>query len=147
MSDDNLEIQVRQTAKGTEIHSFNYQKNKRLHIGTISGQVFEKGNISILQKPEPSICLMVAELQEAENAGALFLRCISADKKSTYSISLGDFRANAEPYDNGYYGRQLRCKLTKFQYIGAVVQRNAILDNPREGKGELIIRQLNMWGK
>jgi hypothetical protein len=143
-------IDVRQTSRGAELHSFNHEKRRWLHVGTISGEVYEKGNISILNNPEPSICLMVAELQEAEKAGALFLRCILPDKSGTFAISLGDFRANAEAYYHAKYGRQLRVGLPKFQYIGAVVKRNARTDNPRKSKGELNIPQLdffNHWKK
>jgi hypothetical protein len=140
------QIEIKMTRRGAQVYSYNHERKQELHIGTISGAVFEKGNAAILWSPEPSICLMPAELEAAELAGASFLRCIPRGHRQTYSISLADFRANAEPYHNAHYGEQLRCPLTAFQSIGTAKKRNAKTDNPKRSQPGEIIRQLSMFG-
>lgn len=126
-------IQTRQTERGIELHSFNFERQRVLHIGTISGAVYEKGNAAILRNPEPSFNLTQSEYGAAVENGAEFLRVIPADKSATYSISLENFKRFAEPYFNSTYGPQWRCPLSKFSATNRTGKRNPITDNPRTG--------------
>jgi len=146
---DSTEIQVKQTGRGAEIHSYNYEHSEKKHIGTINGVVYEKGNIGILRmvgnRYEPSICMMLAELEAVESAGAQFLRCIKG--KTTYSVSLADFRMFGEPYHNSFYGNQLRVPVIRFATIEATKKRNKRTDNPVKQIAKMILpRQIDMFG-
>ena len=146
---DTQKIQVKQSKRGTELHSYNHERRRYLHVGTISGDVYEKGNVSILEKPELSICLLPDELDQAEHNGALFLRClVRGDEPATFSISLADFRKYAKPYSNTWYGSQLRCVTSKFAFSGAIVKRTPRSDNPVKTNGGIVLpfeRQLNLF--
>lgn len=139
-------IKIKETKKGTEFHGWNFQRQRMIHIGTLKGQVYEKGNVAILRKPEPSIALSQSEYGAALDAGAQFLRCIPPDKSTTYAISLRDFKANARPYYNPAYGPQIRVSLMMFQRISKVSKRNSMIDNPViEREAELLPRQMGLF--
>lgn len=135
---------------GIEILSMNHERGRRLHVGTVIGSTYEKGNPAILRKPEPSFCMGQNELQAAKDAGAKFLRMITSDKK-TYSIAITDFERNAERYFNAYYGDQLRVPLRCFQFSAAAAPRNPITDNPRSVINRDILprasQQMSLWGR
>lgn len=140
------EIKTRESKRGIEFHAWSHERQRWIYIGTKSGRVYEKCT-AILWRPKPSISLTQAELAAVEDSGADFLRCVFTDKPVTYSISLEDFKANAEPHDNAIYGGQWRVLLEKFTQIGAVTTRNAHLDNPTQARAEMNIpRQLSLFG-
>ena len=137
------EIRVKATSRGMSLQCFNYTQNRYVSTGSISGAVYEKGNISLLKvvngKYQPSISLTVAELQTALDLGATFLRCISPDKSTTYSIALSAFdpeNGKAEIYTNSYYGEQLAVSVDDFGKTGKSKKRNKVLDNPPTEVGE-----------
>jgi hypothetical protein len=129
------EIQIKQSKRGIEFHAWNHERQRKIHIGTLIGVVFEKGNVAILRKPEPSIALSQAEYGVAVDHGVQFLRCVTPEK-ATYSISLENFKKHAESYYNPAYGPQWRCSLSFFSRTNKAEKRNAILDNPPLPQGE-----------
>lgn len=134
-------IQVTTTSRGKTIKAYNYQREKYLAVGSVSGATFEKvANILKMVAGEyrPSFTLTAAELETARELGATFLRVINDG--ITYAISLNDFERYAEPYKNGMYGKQLACSLEYFAKTGHSKKRNAILDNPRRGPGPEYVR-------
>jgi hypothetical protein len=140
------EIQVRETKRGIEFHAWNHERQRMIHIGTLLGQVYEKGNCTILRQPEPSICLPQSEYGAVMETGAVYLRCIPPDKSGTFSISLQDFKRHAEAYYNAGYGPQWRCALQYFQSIAKTGRRNPIIDNPVKIKqAEPEIRQISLF--
>ena len=122
------EIQIKETKRGLEFHSFNFQRQRLIHIGTIIGQVYEK-QANVLRNPEPSFTLSRSEFVAAVEHGAVYLRVLPPGG-GTYSISLVDFNAKHESYYNAFYGPQMRCPLAEFQSINAVAIRNVMTDNP-----------------
>lgn len=128
------EIQIIETSRGFEFWSYNHDRNKNLHIGTLKGATLEKGNVRILYKPEPSITLSQAEYAAARDLGAQYLRVVTRDRR-TYSISLEDFDRYKEGYHNPWYGPQWRVPLSRFARSARKRTRNAIVDNPRVGRG------------
>lgn len=142
------EIQVKESKRGVEFHAFNFQRQRMIHIGTLSGQTYEKGNCVILRQPEPSICLPQSEYGAAVEAGALFLRCIPPDKSATYAISLRDFKQHAEAYYNAGYGPQWRVSLVHFSHTSKVGKRNAHIDNPpvQVPRDVIAERQMSLFG-
>jgi hypothetical protein len=123
------DIQIRPGKRGgIEIHAYNHERGRSVHVGTVKGAVYEKGNCAILRKPEPSFCLNRAELQAAREAGAQFVRMIADGK--TYSISLTDFERSAEYFNNVFYGLQMRAPLRFFAFSSTTAPRNPITDNP-----------------
>jgi hypothetical protein len=140
------EIKVKETKRGFEFWSFNFQRQRMLHIGTLKGRTYEKV-VTILRQPEPSISLPQSEYGAAVEWGAMFLRAIPSDHSATYAISLRDFKANAVEYYNAFYGPQWRVPLTEFSSISTTAPRNAITDNPViETKAELLPRQMTLFG-
>lgn len=134
-------IEIREGKRGAEV----YARSRARPIGTIIGAVYEKVT-AILYSPEPSISMTQAEYTAVVDSGAVYLRCIPSDKSATYSISLADFKANSEPYQNNQYGSQLRVPLSAFQSSRAVAPRNSLVDNPKPTRNVPIIRQLPMFG-
>jgi hypothetical protein len=122
-------IEIREGKKGLEFYAFNHEHKKPLHIGTLSGIVYEK-TVPILQKPEPSFCLPTSELAAVEQAGGQFIRFIGRGRPGTFSISLEDFKSHGQSYFNAGYGKQVRVALTKFAYSSKVGKRNLIIDCP-----------------
>jgi hypothetical protein len=141
------EIVVKESKRGTEFHAFNFQRGRLLHIGTLSGQVYEKVAV-ILRQPEPSFALTQAEFGKVQEAGARFIRIVTPEKTATYAISLEDFQRFKEAYHNPTYGPQLRCALTHFASSSTVAKRNPIIDNPVSEKAEPVERakQLTLLG-
>lgn len=133
-------ITTKQTKRGIEFHCFNFERQRRLHIGTLRGVVYEKVG-SILHKPEASLAVTQSELRAAIEHGAEYLRIIPPDHSATYSISIQDFQANAQEYHNAFYGAQLRVPLRCFQRTGTTAPRNAIRDNPPKANN------LPKWGQ
>jgi hypothetical protein len=123
------EIEVRQTRKGYGFYAFNHTHKKILCIGTIAGATYEK-EAQVLQKPELSFCLPVAELNAVKAYDAQYIRIIPSNKSATYAISVTDFERFGEPFYNAFYGKQIRCALRYFQRSAKVVKRNPIIDNP-----------------
>jgi hypothetical protein len=111
------EIQIRETKRGIELHAWNCERQRLLHIGTLVGVVCEK-QVTILRLPEPSINLTQSELGALESLGAVYLRCIPADKSATYSISVENFRKFGQPYFNPQYGPQWREPLVRQAKLG-----------------------------
>jgi hypothetical protein len=145
------EIQVRETRRGIEFHAWNHERQRLIHVGTLLGQVYEKGNCTILRQPEPSICLPQSEYGAAVEVGAVYLRCIPPDKSGMYAISLEDFKQHAEPYHNISYGPQWRGSLRFFQFSSKVGKRNPIIDNPVIPINEpllarKIVKQMSLFG-
>jgi len=131
------EIKVRETKRGLEFHSFNWQRQRVVHIGTIKGQTYEK-QAEILRQPEPSFCLTQSEFGALVDCGAGFIRIIPGDKSRTYSISVQDFKRYATDFHNSGYGPQWRVKLERFSSSSRVAPRNPIVDSPvREIQGSL----------
>jgi hypothetical protein len=122
-------IMIREGRKGLEFYAFNHQHRKQLHIGTLSGAVYEK-TAPILEKPEPSFSLPQSELGAAIEQGAGFIRFIGRGRPGTFSISVQDFQKYGQPYFNQSYGPQVRVSLTKFAYSPRVSKRNPIMDSP-----------------
>lgn len=122
-------ITLKETKRGIEFHSFNLQRQRMIHIGTLSGEVYEKVAV-ILRQPEPSFALTQAELGAVLDTGAGFIRIITPEKDKTYSISVRDFQLHKEAYRNLGYGDQWRVSLGKFSQIDKVRQRNPIIDSP-----------------
>jgi hypothetical protein len=120
-------IQVRPGERGVEFHSWNHQRERMLHVGTLSGVTYEK-QAQILQRPEPSFALCESELHAIEENRGEFIRIVSGG--STYSISLEDFKRYAVPYFNPSYGPQLRASLRYWVYVAKKAKRNARRDNP-----------------
>lgn len=140
-------ITVREGKKGIEFYAFNHEHKKSLHVGTLSGQVYEK-TAPILRQPEPSFCLPMSELAAIEQQGGQFIRFIARGTVGTYAISLQDFKLYGERYFARGYGYQTRVPLTRFAYSPKVVKRNAILDNPPlETAGPIAPRekQMGLW--
>jgi hypothetical protein len=134
------ETQIRETRRGVELHAFNFQRQRMLHIGTLKGQTYEK-QAEILRQPEPSFCLTQSELGALVDMGAGFIRIIPGDKSKTYSISVQDFKRHAEAYYNGAYGPQWRVPLGMFASIAKVAKRNPITDNPVIEQAAPLIRE------
>jgi hypothetical protein len=141
------EIIVKESKRGTEFHAFNFQRGDLLHIGTLSGQVYEKVAV-ILRQPEPSFALTQAEFGKVQEAGARFIRIITPEKTTTYAISLEDFQRFKEAYHNAAYGPQWRVSLVHFSSVATVAKRNPIVDNPVIEKDEPVERakQLTLLG-
>jgi hypothetical protein len=136
------DIFTKKGKRGLEFHAYNRERGRSVHVGTLSGGVFEKGRVSILRKPEPSIALKPDEYQSAKDAGATVFRAQTVDGE-TYVIRLDDFHRLKVEYFNPTYGKQLRVPLCHFQRSGTTVKRNAVLDNPRGGgRGEYVRPQL-----
>lgn len=108
------DIEARPGKRGIEILAMNHERGRRVHIGTIKRGVYEKGNAAILRKPEPSFCMMRAELEAVKENGAEILRLITPEKQP-YTISLSDFEQYAEVYFNAFYGEQMRCSRRHFE--------------------------------
>jgi hypothetical protein len=123
------ETVVKETKRGIEFHAFNFQRQRMLHIGTLSGQVYEKVAV-ILRQPEPSFALTQTEFGAVQETGAGFIRIVTPDKDATYAISVGDFQRHAEAYYNAAYGPQWRVPLGKFSHVATAARRNAHIDNP-----------------
>jgi hypothetical protein len=124
------QIEIRAKGEDREVLAFNQERGKWLHVGTISGQTYEKGNASILHRPVPSFTLTKTEYTEVTQAGAEYLRLIPHDKSATYCLSLARFYQVAEPYSNAWYGDQLRVPLSKFERAATTRKRNKRTDNP-----------------
>lgn len=124
-----IETRPAKRGGGIELLAYNHERGRRVSVGTVRGDVFEKGNAAILRKPEPSFCLSRSELNAAKEAGANFIRLITPEK-TTYAIELERFEANAEKYFNAYYGDQLRCSLRFFAFIASAKPRSERADNP-----------------
>jgi hypothetical protein len=120
-------ITVIEGKKGIEFYAFNHEHQKRLHVGTLSGAVYEK-TAPILRQPEPSFCLPGSELAAIEEAGGRFIRFIARGTVGTYAISLADFKLHGERYFARGYGYQTRVPLTRFEYSPRVVKRNPVLE-------------------
>lgn len=125
-----------------KFYAFNHTRGKRLHIGTLIGQTYEKVAV-ILRQPEPSLTSNTQEIQAVQDAGGYYLRFI-VNNSQTYSISVTDFLRHAEKYYNPSYGYQLRVALKHFEFMPAVAKRNARTDNPVIGRDAPIIRDRQM---
>ncbi len=123
------EIQVKETKGGKEFHAFNWQRQRMIHIGTLSGDTYEKVAV-ILRQPEPSFALTQSELGALIETGAGFIRIITPEKDKTYSMSVQDFQLHKEAYHNLGYGPQWRVPVGKFSSIAKVAPRNPIVDSP-----------------
>src|SRR5687768_8080949 len=123
------ETVIRESKRGIEFHAFNWQRQRMLHIGTLSGQVYEKVAV-ILRNPEPSFALTQSEFGAVEEMGAGFVRIVTPAKDATFAISVNDFKRFKEPYYNSAYGPQWRVPLGKFSHVAKVAKRNPITDNP-----------------
>jgi hypothetical protein len=132
-------IQTRQGRKGVEFWAYNHQHEKPLHVGTLSGAVYEK-TAPILHKPEPSFCLPLSELAAVEEAAGRFIRFIGRGRPGTFSISVEDFKLHGEKYFNASYGYQIRVALKWFAYTSKVGKRNPIIDNPVIEQSRPILR-------
>ena len=141
------EIQIKETKRGIEFHAFNFQRQRMIHIGTLSGQIYEKV-APILRQPEPSFSLPQSEFGEVVEMGAGFIRIVTPDKSGTYAISVPDFKLHAEAYYNASYGPQWRVPLGKFSHVAKVAKRNARTDNPVIEQVRDIIqsKQLSLFG-
>lgn len=144
------EIRYEQHRGKIKVFSQNRERGGEVHIGTLLGTTFEK-EANVLERPEPSFTLSPNELQVIGSCGAQILKVIPKNRPGTYSISLADFKAHAEPYRNAYYGFQHRCSLRYFQHSEKVSKRNPILDNPALPSGTLIehverMQQIPMFG-
>lgn len=137
-------ITTKKTKRGITLQAFNYTQNKYVGVGSVSGATYEKGNAAILKvvrgEYSPSFALTVAELEAARNLDATFLRCITPEPKTTYSISLNDFERYGKKHTNAYYGEQIACSVEYFAKTGNNKKRNSILDNPRMGEGTEYVR-------
>jgi len=111
-----------------KFYSYNHERGKSLHIGTLIGQTYEKVAV-ILRQPEPSLTLTSLELQAVQDAGGLYVRFI-VDRSRTFSISVRDFIRHTEKFYNRQYGPQLRVPLKHFEFSPVVAKRNARRDNP-----------------
>jgi hypothetical protein len=142
------QIVIKESKRGVEFHAFNFQRQRLIHVGTLNGSVYEKGNCVILRQPEPSFCLPQSEYGAAVEAGALYLRCIPPDKSATYAISLQDFKEFSTPFYNQMYGPQWRVPVSKFSHTSKVSKRNVILDSPALAVARDIVqeRQMSLFG-
>ncbi|MBN1451138.1 MAG: hypothetical protein JW963_09005 [Anaerolineales bacterium] len=113
------------------LQAYNHERGQYLDIGSIQGNVYEKGNASILQLPEPSFTLSQSEYGAVCDLGAEFVRMVTREK-ITYSIELSRFDQFKQPYFNGWYGPQWRVSLSQFASTGNSKKRNRALDNPRK---------------
>ena len=129
-----------------KFYAFNHTRGKRLHIGTLIGQTYEKVAV-ILRLPEPSLTLTTLELDALQSAGGLYIRFI-VDRSRTFSISVSDFNRHAEKFYNPHYGYQLRVALKHFEFMPVVVKRTVKMDNPVVGRDLPIIkdRQMTLFG-
>ena len=123
------QISVKPNKRGIEFHTFNHERRRMLHIGTLRGSVYEKV-AAILYKPEPSFALTLCEYNAAVENGAEFIRIIPQDHAATYSISIEDFKQLATPYSNPFYGDQSRVALRHFQRVSTTAPRTHRADNP-----------------
>lgn len=143
------DVYTKETKRGLEFHAYNRERGRSIHIGTMKGTTYEKGRVSILEKPEPSIALKPDECKAAVDAGATVFRAQTKDG-DTYVIGLDDFNRLKVEYFNPTYGTQWRVPLCYFQRSGTTVKRNPILDTPRgSGMGEYVKsrpRQLDLFG-
>jgi hypothetical protein len=121
-------ITTKETRKGLELFSNSFERRKPVSIGTLSGKVYEK--VSSIYRKENTFNLLPAELTQIKDAGGEFIRIVMPDKSATFTISVQDFERHAKEIFMPPYGKQLACSLSKFQYVGAVVKRNPITDNP-----------------
>jgi hypothetical protein len=139
-------ISTEATKRGLKFFSFNHERRKYLHIGTLIGATYEKSS-AVLRSPEPSLCVSESEFGAVQEAGGQFIRFI-VGRSHTYSISVLDFARQAEKYFSAGYGDQLRVKLTAFSSIATVRPRNLIVDSPRLSQAKPIgPRQLSLFGK
>jgi len=122
-------ILIKETARGLEFHAINYERGQLLHIGTISGIVYETVK-PILEKPERSFCVSRSEYEKLTGLATGIIRVITPAKDRTYAITVKDFDQHKKSYYHKMYGYQWRCALKWFSDSPEVVQRNAILDNP-----------------
>lgn len=122
------EITTERTPRGVKFSAFNHERNQFLHIGTLRGTCYEKGSVSILHLPEPSICLSQSELGAALDHGAETLRFITREKIS-YTIRAELFDRLKEAYYNPAYGGQWRVSLTFFDVKGPGLKRGSAYRN------------------
>lgn len=123
------EIVTKSTKRGIELHAYNWQRQRMLHIGTLRGVVYEK-QAQILQRPEPSFAVTQTELGAILETGAEFIRVVLPSKSVTYSISVQDFQDHKQAYHNPGYGPQWRCSLKYFVHVMKIAKRNSVIDNP-----------------
>ncbi len=123
------DITIKETKRGIEFHAFNHERRRSLHIGTIKQRVYEKV-AAVLEKPVPSFSLPVSEYKAIVKHAAEFIRIVPLNRDATYSISVQDFMRWGIPYDNQFYGRQMRVPLTKFNKVSTTAPRNAAVDAP-----------------
>jgi hypothetical protein len=117
------EISLKQTKRGLEFHAWNHERQRLIHVGTLRGVTYEKGNCTLLRQPQLSICLPQSEYGAVVEAGAEFFRAISPDKSAKYTISVAGFKEHAEAYYNRGYGPQWRCPVQFFSYVGDIIER------------------------
>lgn len=129
-------IEVQESKKGLKFFSFNHQRGKLCHIGTLKGRTYEKA-AQVLRQPEPSLTLTSMELEAVKEAGGQFVRFI-INNAQTYSIDVLTFTNNAVKFYNPSYGYQLRVSLKYFQFANAYTKRTAATDNPVLPSGSLI---------
>jgi hypothetical protein len=83
-------------------------------IGSIRGETLEKtikGSRHFLRKPETSICLEVATLQAAQDAGATRCEITDSETGIVYTAPISHILTAGVEIDFGY-GRQIRLALT-----------------------------------
>ena len=129
-------IKIKTTKRGVEFHGWNFQRQRMIHVGTLQGQVYEKGNVTIFRKLN-TINLPQSEYSAAVEAGAQFLRCIPRDQSCTYSISLKDFYRLKVDYHDPTYGPQWCCSVDMFLRTGKVSKRNPMIDAPAQAVGTI----------
>ncbi len=124
------EILLKDFGGTIQVHAFNVEKRKTIHIGTVVGICYEKV-CPVLQKPEPSFSLTRAEYAAILETGAEFIRIVTSSRSGTYSISVQDFGRFGVPYHNAFYGDQLRVSLSRFTSSSKIAERNTHTDNPK----------------
>ena len=140
-------ITTRPGKRGLEFSSYNIQRQRMIHIGTLISKVYEK-SATILRK-ENALTLTTAEVTTIQDNGGGFVRFV-VGRSATYSISVPDFLSHSKPYYNPGYGQQLACELKYLQFSNTYQKRNSQTDNPTVPAGNLLehvqARQLGLFG-
>jgi hypothetical protein len=118
-----------------------------VHVGTVSGATYTKGltHNGVLKYPVLSVSIGEQELQDVEQAGALYFVVELSDTGTSHSISLENFKKYGAWIDRGY-GKQIACPLHHFARSNQT-GRTVRLNNPPVGsEGYQRPAQLSLFG-
>jgi hypothetical protein len=143
------QISVEAKRGRVKFFAYNLQRGKPVHVGTKSGNVYEK--VQPIFRQRQSFNLTRTEYAAILEAGASFINIVLPDKTAMYSIGVERFARYAQPYDHPDYGGQLACPLKYFSPSSEVSPRNARRDNPpvempRDIIQERLDRQPSLFG-